>query len=77
MGPELMEGYIFVECLEDEMKYLAKKIQELKYQHSCIYTPHTCRGPVKMEPQYKCRHGIVYKAQSINVDMVLFMRLRV
>ena len=27
--------------------------------------------------EYKSGHGIVYEAQSVNVDMVLSMRLRV
>ena len=32
---------------------------------------------LSMRLEYKCRHGIVYEAQSINVGMVLSMRLRV
>ena len=32
---------------------------------------------LSMRLKYKCGHGIVYEAQSINVGMVLSMRLRV
>ena len=35
------------------------------------------RQQTKEEEEYKCGHGIVYEAQSINVDMVLSMRIRV
>ena len=32
---------------------------------------------LSMRLEYKCRYGMVYEAQSINVDTVLSMRLRV